>query len=62
MILRDLSDFFRRERGELIARWGEAELVRHLDGRYELRSGTPEDRQTAREWISMFLHQAVVKV
>jgi len=24
----------RRERGELIAGWGEAELVRHLDGRY----------------------------
>ena len=53
-------EYLRRQRGELIAGWGEAELVRHLDGRYELRGGTPEDRQAAREWISMFLHEAAV--
>ena len=58
----DVTEYLRRERGELIASWGEAELIRHLDGRYELRGGTPEDRQAAREWISMFLHQAAVSV
>lgn len=51
---RELTDYLRRERGELIAAWGEAELRRHLDGRYELRGGTLEDRQAAKEWISMF--------
>jgi hypothetical protein len=56
--LRDLNEYLRRERGELIAGWGEAELIRYLDGRYELRGGTPEDRQAAREWISMFFHEA----
>ncbi len=62
MKLRDLNQYFRRQRGELIAGWGEAELVRHLDGRYELRGGTPEDRQAAREWISLFFHEATVTV
>ena len=62
MKTRNLLEYLRRERGELIAGWGEAELVRHLDGRYELRGGTPEDRQAAREWISMFLHQAAVSL
>jgi hypothetical protein len=57
---REITEYLRRGRGELIAGWGEAELVRHLDGRNELRGGTPEDRQAAREWISMFLHEATV--
>ena len=60
MKTRDLLEYLRRERGELIVRWGEAALVRHLDGRYELRGGTPEDRQAAREWCSLFCHHAVV--
>ncbi len=56
----NLLEYMRHQRGKLIACWGEAELVRHLDGRYELRGGTPEDRQAAREWVSLFLHEAVV--
>jgi hypothetical protein len=55
-----LLEYLHRERGELIASWGEAELVRHLDGHYELRGGSPEDRQAAREWINMFLHEAAI--
>ena len=53
-------EYLRHRRGELIASWGEAELVRHLDGRYELRGGMPEDRQAAGEWISMFLPEAAI--
>jgi hypothetical protein len=30
-----------------------------LDGKSELRGGTAEDRQKAREWISMFWQGAV---
>jgi hypothetical protein len=53
-------EFLRRQRGEIIASWGDAELVRRLDGRYELRGGTAEDRQAAREWVSLFLHEAAI--
>lgn len=50
-----------RERTEIIAIFGEAQLVRTLDLGYELRGGSREDRLSAREWISMFLHEAVVR-
>jgi len=46
--------------GEVVASWGEAKLVKHLDGKLELRGGSKEDRGEAREWISMFWHEAVV--
>jgi hypothetical protein len=44
---------------ELIASFGEARLVRDLDGKFELRGGTAEDRTAAKEWISLFMHEAV---
>ena len=46
--------------GEVVASWGEAKLVKHPDGKLELRGGSKEDRGEAREWISMFWHEAVV--
>ena len=49
-----------KDEGELIAGWGEAQLIRYLDGKVELRGGTKEDRIEAREWISLFWHEAVV--
>jgi hypothetical protein len=55
-------EYLRLRRGRLIANWGAAKLVRHLNGRYELRGGTPEDRQAAREWVSLFLHEAAIAV
>lgn len=51
----------RRNEGELVAGFGDARLVKTLDCKYELCGGSHEDRQAAREWISMFLHEAVVK-
>jgi hypothetical protein len=56
----NVIEFLHRQRGEIIASWGNAELVRRLDGRYELRGGTPEERQAAREWVSLFLHEAAI--
>jgi hypothetical protein len=44
---------------ELIASFGEARLVRDLDGKYKLLGGTPDDRTAAKEWISLFMHKAV---
>jgi hypothetical protein len=46
---------------ETIATFGEAKLVKTLNGKYELRGGSPHDRVQAREWISLFMHNAVVK-
>jgi len=45
----------------LIASFGQAQLARTLDGKSELRGGTAEDRQKAREWISMFWQEGDVR-
>ncbi len=50
-----------RERVEVIAIFGRAQLVRTLDLRYELRGGNKDDRIAAREWISLFFHDVVVR-
>ena len=47
--------------GEVIASWGEARLIKYLDGWLLLKGGSKEDRIAAREWISMFLNDAVVR-
>ena len=48
-----------KDEGEIIARFGDAKLVRFLDGKMELRGGSNDDRTAAREWMSMFWHEAV---
>ena len=48
------------DEGEVVAAWGEAQLIRCLDGKTELRGGSKEDRLAAQEWISLFWHEAVV--
>ena len=45
----------------MIASFGQAQLARTLDGKSELRGGTAEDRQKAREWISMFWHEGTAR-
>ncbi len=46
---------------EVIAFFGNAKLVRTIDFKYELRGGSQDDRISAREWISLFFHDAAVK-
>ena len=46
----------------LIASFGHAQLVSRADGRVELRGGSDSDRAEAREWISLFMHDAVPRV
>ena len=46
----------------LVARFGRAKLLSRADGRVELRGGTDADRTEAREWISLFMHDAVPRV
>ena len=50
------------DEGEVVAGWGEAQLIKYLNGEVELKGGTKEDRSAAREWISLFWHEAVVGV
>lgn len=50
---------FTRNNHELIATFGAARLVRHLDGRHELIGGTPGDLAEAREWCSLYAHDLV---
>jgi hypothetical protein len=50
-----------KDEGEAMARWGEAHLSEYLDGKLVLKGGSNEDRISAREWISMFLNDAVVR-
>jgi len=45
---------------ETIAIFGQAMLVRTRDFKYELRGGSAEDHTEAKEWISLFFHEAVV--
>jgi CheY-like chemotaxis protein len=44
--------------GEIVASFGAADLIRHHDGRWELRGGSPSDHTAAREWCSLFQHEA----
>ena len=48
--------------GEVIAYFGKARLVKRLDCKFELRGGSPEDLSAAKEWISLFMHEAVLVV
>lgn len=60
MKIKYLLEQLRGRDGETIAVFGAARLVKHLDGKIQLIGGTPEDRRAAREWCSMFLHEAAV--
>jgi len=48
-------------RWNYIASFGQASLVTKTTGRVELLGGSPSDRAEAQEWISLFLHDAVLQ-
>jgi hypothetical protein len=49
-----------RDEGEVVAAWGEAQVIKCRDGQTELREGSEQDRAEATEWISLFWHEGVV--
>jgi hypothetical protein len=53
-----IPTFFHQD--EIIAYFGQAQLVKRLDAKFELRGGSREDQSAAKEWISLFLHEAVL--
>jgi hypothetical protein len=46
---------------QIIARFC-AKLVSYADGRVELHGGSDADRAEAKEWISLFMHDAVPRL
>jgi hypothetical protein len=46
----------------MIARFGQAVLIQNSRGTFELRGGGRSDQLAAREWISLFMHEAVPRV
>jgi hypothetical protein len=50
------------KRERLITTFGQARLVYLPDGSAELRGGQAEDRTTAKEWISLFMHEVVPRL
>jgi hypothetical protein len=59
MKTRNFFQLFRDE-GEVVAAWGDAKLLKYLDGKVELRGGSQKNRGEAKEWMSLFWHEAVV--
>ena len=55
------ADWIRRDTDEVVAVFGQAKLVKRLDGKTELRGGTDQDRVAAKEWIALFWHEAVLE-
>ena len=55
------ADWIQRETDEVVAVFGQAKLVKRLDGKTELRGGTDLDRVAAKEWIALFWHEAVLE-
>jgi len=45
---------------ELITQFGGAMLVKTREGKFELQGGSADNRTEAKEWMSLFLHEAVV--
>ena len=48
------------EQERLVAWFGPARLVRRPDGRLQVKGGTADDVQRAKEWISLFMHEATL--
>lgn len=61
MKIRHLIETQGMAEGEVIAKFGQAALIHRLDGKWKLRGGSDSDRSDAQEWISLFLHEAVVE-
>ena len=48
-----------KNKNVVLVRFGKAELIKTKDAKYQLRGASQDDRIAAREWVSLFLHEAV---
>jgi hypothetical protein len=44
---------------EVLAEFGRSRVVRLRNGRLEIRGGNPSERAEAKEWTSLFCHEAL---
>ena len=56
----EILDETRARGAEVIAQFGKAALIKQPNGSWQLQGGSAEDRLSAREWTSLFLHEAVL--
>lgn len=59
MKLRNLTTLL-GSKGAVVAQFGEASLIRQPDGKWHLKGGSRNDRMAAREWTSLFIHEAIL--
>ncbi len=52
-------DWMKQSNERVLACFGGAQLIKSLDGRLELRGGSSQDRLAAKEWMSLFCHEAL---
>lgn len=57
-----LNFFWFEPQHRVVARFGKARLVELRDGCLELRGGSRADHSAACEWLSMFRHDAVLRL
>lgn len=60
MIKRNQTPETTPNRPQLIMEFGQAQLLASPEGKLVLKGGTAGDRTEAKEYISLFLHEAVV--
>lgn len=46
---------------KLITTFGSARLMRLADGTAALRGGQTQDQTSAKEWISLFMHETILR-
>jgi hypothetical protein len=46
-------------RPQTVLQFGQAKLLRNLNGRHELVGGSPRDVVAIKEWVSLFAHEIV---
>lgn len=55
-----LRNWFKASDDKTVAKFGTARLIQKPTGKIELIGGTAADRIAAKEWVSLFLHEATV--
>jgi hypothetical protein len=56
----NLRTWFKATSDKPLATFGKARLIQKPTGKIELIGGTAADRIAAKEWVSLFLHEATV--
>ena len=46
--------------GRVIRKFGEANLLKHANGKHELIGGSAADIADANDWVSLFAHEVVI--